>query len=199
MPFRCMPLSTSFILRQVFDLFLISLHSLKLCASHYIQCTETTYFRCRHYTQYYQARIFFHFITSLTIYVHLITISHLRQFPSVVYISLYLFIFRFFSSYYTQALSRELTSGVQLSHPPAPSWISGWFFPPQYCNILWYQTHARPALPTCGPPVTPLQGKKEHWLPLDLTETLPILPLTHRDHLNSLPHLHSEGVRGEGL
>ena len=42
--------------------------------------------------------LFFHFITSLTIYVHLITISHLRQFPSVVYISLYLFIFRFFFS-----------------------------------------------------------------------------------------------------
>ena len=57
--------------------------------------------------------LFFHFITSLTIYVHLITISHLRQFPSVVYISLYLFIFRFFfPSYYTQALSRALTSGV---------------------------------------------------------------------------------------
>lgn len=90
-------LCTSFILRQVFDLFFISLHSLKLCASHYTQHGETTYFRCRHYTQYYQARIFFfHFITSLTIYVHLITISHLRQFPSVVYISLYLFIFRFF-------------------------------------------------------------------------------------------------------
>ena len=96
MPFRCVHLSTSFILRQVFDLFFISLHSLKLCAAHYTQCTETTYFRCRHYTQYYQARIFFHFITSLTTYVHLITISHLRQFRSVVYISLYLFIFRFF-------------------------------------------------------------------------------------------------------
>lgn len=124
MPFRCVHLCTSFILRQVFDLFFISLHSLKLCASHYTQRGETTYFRCRHYTQYYQARIFFfHFITSLTIYVHLITISHLRQFPSVVYISLYLFIFRvfFFSSYYTQALFRELMSGVHISHPPVIS------------------------------------------------------------------------------
>lgn len=64
---------------------------------------------------------FFHFITSLTIYVHLITISHLRQFPSVVYISLYLFISDFFSSYYTQALFRELTSGVHISHPPVIS------------------------------------------------------------------------------
>lgn len=137
MPFRCVHLSTSFILRQGFDLFFISLHSLKLCASHYTQCTETTYFRCRHYTQYYQAKFFFHFITSLTIYVHLITISHLRQFPSVVYISLYLFIFRFFfSSYYTQALSRELSSDVQPSHPPFLSWISGWLFPLWSCNIF---------------------------------------------------------------
>lgn len=61
---------------------------------------------------------FFHFITSLAIYVHLITISHLRQFPSVVYFSLYLFISDLFSSYRTQALFRELTSGARISHPP---------------------------------------------------------------------------------
>lgn len=61
MPVRCVHLGTSFILRQVCDLFLISLHSLELCASHYTGRGETTYFRCRHYTQYYQARIFFSF------------------------------------------------------------------------------------------------------------------------------------------
>lgn len=72
-----------------------------------------------------QEFFFFHFITSLAIYVHLITISHLRQFPPVVWMSLYLFISDFFSSYYTQALVRELTSGVYTSRSrsPATLWI----------------------------------------------------------------------------
>lgn len=43
-----------------------------------------------------QEYFFFHFITSLAIYVHLITISHLRQFPPVADMSLYLFISDFF-------------------------------------------------------------------------------------------------------
>lgn len=130
MPFRCVHLSTSFILRQVFDLFFISLHSLKLCTSHYTQHTEMTYFRYRHYTQYYQARIwFFHLITSLTIYVHLITISHLRQFPSVVCISLYLFIFWFFF----RVIYSENSLQVYTSHIHLLFQVNFWVVA---CNIV---------------------------------------------------------------
>ena len=83
-----------------------------------------------------QEFFFFHFITSLAIYVRLITISHLRQFPSAVCFSLYLFISDLFSSYCTQALFRELTT-VRMSHIHllfCEFW--GGCFPPQYCRIF---------------------------------------------------------------
>ena len=143
--------------------------------------------------------LFFHFITSLTIYVHLITISHLRQFPSVVYISLYLFIFRFFFHLITPKHYPEHSHQVCsfLIHLFFRAFLGG-CSPNGTATFLWHQTHGRPALPTCGPPMAPLQWKEEHWIPLDLGETLAIQPLTHRDHLNLLPPLYSEKARRDG-
>lgn len=40
-------------------------------------------------------------------------------------------------------------------------------------KFLFYQIHLRPALPICGPPLTPLH-RKEHWDPLDVVEILPV-------------------------
>lgn len=131
------------------------------------QCTETTYFRCRHYTQYYQARIFFfHFITSLTIYVHLITISRLRQFPPVVYISLYLFIFRFFFHLITPKHYPEHSHQICsfLIHLFFHEFLGG-CSPSGTATFLRHQTHGRPALPTCGPPMAPPQRRKNTGFP----------------------------------
>lgn len=93
--------------------------------------------------------IFFCFITSLTIYVHLITISHLTQFPSVVWLSLYLFIYWFFFSAY---LFRELTSGGY--EPPLHLWFM-WFSGgcSHHCIVkcLFYQASWGPDMPSCGP------------------------------------------------
>jgi hypothetical protein len=136
----------------------ISLNSLKLCASHYTQHTEMTYFRCRHYTQYYQAGIwffFFCFITSLTIYVHLITISHLRQFPSVVWISLYLFIFWVF---FFHVIYSEDSLQVYMYHfspsPDSPLRLFSLCMWVHCCSPQTYQKGAPdPITDGCEPPV----------------------------------------------
>lgn len=79
---------------------------------------------------------FFHFITSLTIYVHLITISHLRQFPSVVYISLYLFISDFFHlitpKHYSENSPQVCIAHIHLLFQEFGSGC----FPPLYCKIF---------------------------------------------------------------
>lgn len=149
------------------DLFFISLHSLKLYASHYTQCTETTYFKCRHYTQYYLAGIlFFRFITSLTIYVHLITISHLRQFPSVVYISLYLFISVFFFHLITPKHYSENSLQVCLSHIHL-LFCEFWdgCFLHSIAKFLLYQTHLKPTLSTSEPPILLCRERKNTGFP----------------------------------
>lgn len=127
-----------------------------------------------------QEYFFFHFITSLAIYVHLITISHLRQFPPVVWMSLYLFISDFFSSYYTQALVRELTSGVYTSssRPPVILWI--WRgrrgVPPHYSKKRYYTQLMEGPLRPATASQAPSQEKEGHWVPLDLAKVLPVTP-----------------------
>lgn len=200
MPVRCVHLGTSFILRQVCDLFFISLHSLELCASHYTGRGETTYFRCRHYTQYYQARIFFSFHYK----PYNLCTSHYNQ-PFNVLNSLqlcvpyYIFSFSdFFSSSYTQALFRELMSGVYITHPPVVSWISGWLLPPSYCKIFIRRNAFKAGSAHPWTSHAPLRGEEVRRILLDLGNT----PLTIAPHTQGPSQLTSSpahwGVRGDG-
>lgn len=95
---------------------------------------------------------FFHFITSLAIYVHLITISHLRQFPPVADMSLYLFISDFFHLI-TPKHSSENSLQVCVAHVHllfCGFWGGG--FPHTTAKMLLYTTHRRPAPSNHGLP-----------------------------------------------
>lgn len=118
---------------------------------------------------------FFCFITSLTIYVHLITISHLRQFPSVVWISLYLFIYWFFFSGY---LFRVLTSGVYVPHLHLLfMWISGWLFTSLHCKMLILSNFLKASYAILWASYDGTHRKNAGLSSLGLVKTLPTISL----------------------
>lgn len=109
---------------------------------------------------------FFHFITSLTIYVHLITISHLRQFPSVVYISLYLFISDFFFIVLHPSIIQR--THLRCTYLTSTCYFMNFgviSFPHSIAKFLLYQTHLKPTLFTCGPPMLLCRDRKGTRLP----------------------------------
>lgn len=198
MPFRCVHLSASFILRQVFDLFFISLLSLKLCASHYTQSSETTYFRCRHYTQYYQARIFFSFHYRP---YNLCTSHYNQPFKTIPFSCVYLIIPFHFQGFFSILLHLSIIQRTHFGCADLPStcyFVNFWVVAsPTVLQDLYPTKSFQLAPPACAPPM-PLCGEREKTGLPCCGPDCQYLPLPHRDHPSSPPHSHIEGIRGEG-
>lgn len=115
---------------------------------------------------------FFHFITSLAIYVHLITISHLRQFPPVADMSLYLFISDFFHLI-TPKHSSENSLQVSVAHVHLLfCGFEGGRSPILRQKCYYTQLIEGPLRPTTASQA-PLKEKEERG-PLDLAKVLPV-------------------------
>lgn len=155
-----------FHLRQALDLFFISLHSLKLYASHYTQCTETAYFRCRHYTQYYQASIFFSFHYKP---YNLCTSHYNQPFKTIPFSCVYLIIpfhFRFFFIVLHPSIIQR--THLRCTYLTSTCYFMNFgviSFPHSIAKFLLYQTHLKPTLFTCGPPMLLCRDKKGTRLP----------------------------------